>query len=123
LKDLGVSFCSGLNRLREVSLPPTLKLVGPSFLFRSSMEGLDLSKTSLQDLGDSFCECCEKLREVLLPRTLMFFGSLASADHPLAFLVLPVGSGMGIGVVYSAAVLSGLVGLGSVLARPMWPAE
>jgi hypothetical protein len=38
-------------------------------------------------------------------------------------LVLPVASGMWLGKVYSASVMSGLVGLGSMQARPIWPAR
>jgi hypothetical protein len=88
-----------------------------------SVELLDLSMSALESVGHTFCRDCKKLREVLLPATLMSLRSMASADYQLALLVLPKANGMGIGVVYSASVLSGLVGLGSVLTRPVWPAK
>jgi hypothetical protein len=76
----------------------------------------------LESVGDLFCRGCRELREVLLPGTLMSLGSMAWAEQQI-LLLLPVASGMGIGIFYSASILSGLVGSGSVLARPIWPAN
>jgi hypothetical protein len=120
---LEASFYRGWPELREVLLPLTLTVVGARFPDRSAVERIDLSGTAVESLGDSFCLGCKKLREVLLPRTLVWLDSVASPIAPLMLLVLPVPSGMGIGRVSSASVLSGLVGLGSVPARPLWPAK
>jgi hypothetical protein len=74
-------------------------------------------------VGGSFCVDCQNAPEVLLPGTLKCIVSVASPDHQLTLLVLPVASGMGIGCVYSTSVLSGLVGVGSMLTRPLWPTK
>jgi hypothetical protein len=123
LENVGDSFCSGCWMLREVSLPPTLKRVGADFLRGSSVERLDLSNTALKDTRSYFCAGCLKLREVLLPGTLMSLYCVTWADLQLTLVVLPVASGMGIGTACSVSVLSGLMGLGSVPTRPLWPAK
>jgi hypothetical protein len=124
LESVGGSFCSHCRKLRELRLPPTLKEIGDYFLCGSpSVENLDLSGTAVECIGDSFCSFCGGLREIWLPGALVFLGSKASPGPQLALLSLPVASRMWLGEVPAASIMSGLVGLGSTPARPMWPAK
>jgi hypothetical protein len=106
-----------------VLLPPTLRKVGVDFLRASSVERVDLSRTAVESLSVPFCRDCRELRELLLPGTLVSLSSATCQRSPLALLFLPVASRIGFEKVYSASVMSGLVGLGSLPARPIWPAK
>jgi hypothetical protein len=120
---IGDWFCAGCEKLREVLVPPTLKMIGEGFLLGSSVACMDLSRTSVKRLDRWFCSGWKNAREVHLPRTLVCLDSLAWPNAPLALVILPIASAVGIGAVYSASVMSGVVEFGSILARPMWPAQ
>jgi hypothetical protein len=115
------SFCRMCKKLREVLLPATLKRIGIDFLVWSSVERVDLSRTSVESLAGGFCPNCRELRELLLPGTLVSFGSRACERAPLGLLFPPLAGVIRLGEVWSASILSGLVGLGSIPARPIWP--
>jgi hypothetical protein len=124
LESLGAAFCRGCWNLPALALPPTLKSIGDDFLFCSpSVERVDLSGTVLARIGGSFCRDCGNLRELLLPGTLASLDPAACIESPLSLLFLPVAGGVELEGLDSTSIMSGLTGLGSVPARPMWPAK
>lgn len=75
----------------------------------------------MHSLGDSFCGDFPKLRQLLLPGTLVTIDSAACRGAQLILLVISAVCGMELKHVCSASIMSGLEGLGSERARPMWP--
>jgi hypothetical protein len=73
-ESVGDSFCEDCQELREVLLPPGLKMVRRDFLGRAAVEGVDLSEAAVENLCRSFCSRCPKLCALRFPPRLRWIG-------------------------------------------------
>jgi hypothetical protein len=127
VESMGGYFCRGCWDLRDVLFPAVLRQIGERCFAQSGLLRLDISGTRVEELSSGVCHGCREMREVLPSRTLVTAGPMAFGSAPVGTFVLPVASPIGFtGSGFAglrALIFSGLVGMGELPTRPLWPVK
>ncbi|MBE6687479.1 MAG: leucine-rich repeat domain-containing protein [Ruminococcaceae bacterium] len=73
---IGKNLFHGYRRLNSVSLPSTLKEIGPTCFGNSNFSNITLND-GLETIGESAFEYCKKLEKIIIPDTVETIGSNA----------------------------------------------